>query len=223
MTSGRWIIERSELEAGSIKAFPIPSPQKKDLNEALNLYEETINLSSSSFEKKLDEFVFDIYQLKEYERFLISDALKYTLGYNAVKTRQQVQETCTEQHLNKYARILTDVLEKTFNNNKTFSFELFYGDAPLVVAKIILNNNEPNIQITKSKNEELLNQLSTLDKLLVEKHSQGLYIRRNVIIYDKKSIYIVKPNQKRYWTYSSACRDADDIFAQIMRVWRKYK
>jgi len=92
---------------------------------------------------------------------------------------------------------------------------------PLSVAHIIFNSSPQDIKIQESENAELKKLLDRLDQLLVQKHSQGLYVRRNVIIYEKKSIYIVKPNQKRYWTYSAACRDADDIYAQIMRTWRK--
>lgn len=30
--------------------------------------------------------------------------------------------------------------------------------------------------------------------------------------------YIVKPKQEKYWNYSSACRDADELFSDIMKA-----
>ena len=34
-------------------------------------------------------------------------------------------------------------------------------------------------------------------------------------------IYIIKPNQSRYWSYSAACKDADEIYADIMATKKK--
>lgn len=31
---------------------------------------------------------------------------------------------------------------------------------------------------------------------------------------------IVKPSQRKYWTYSAACRDADEIFEDVSKAWR---
>ena len=59
--------------------------------------------------------------------------------------------------------------------------------------------------------------LSQLDSLLTEER-HNIYIRRNVRVYGKDAIYIVKPKQEKYWNYSSACRDADEIFSDIMRA-----
>jgi type I restriction-modification system DNA methylase subunit len=223
MTSRRWIIERSELEAGEIKAFPIPKPNENLLREANRLYALSTVIAKNEFNKKLDEYIYKAFELTIYEQYLIDDAMEYILGYNIPKSRSNTVANCSQGILQKYAEILTNVLENTFGNNKTFSFEVFHGKMPLAVAHIILNRGQQNIKIKESDNIRLRCLLNELDQLLVDKHSQGLYVRRNVIIYEKESIYIVKPNQKRYWTYSAACRDADDIYAQIMRTWRQSK
>ena len=223
MTSRRWIIERSELEAGEIKSFPIPRPSEALLEEANKLYSLLTSNDSVEIDKWLDEYVYKVFKLAVYEQFLINDAIQYILGYNISKDRPNTVAVCSFDSFNKYAEILTDILEKTFGNQSTFSFEIFYGEAPLAAAHIILDHSQRHINIVKSDNTKLNSLLNNLDRLLVDKHSQGLYVRRNVIIYEKESIYIVKPNQKRYWTYSAACRDADDIYAQIMRTWRRSK
>jgi hypothetical protein len=47
-----------------------------------------------------------------------------------------------------------------------------------------------------------------------------VFIRRNVRAYIGNTIYIVKPDQRRYWTRASALRDADEIYTDIMEAWR---
>ena len=59
--------------------------------------------------------------------------------------------------------------------------------------------------------------LRKLDSLLSEEQ-HNIYIRRNVRVYGQDAIYIVKPKQEKYWNYSSACRDADELFADIMNA-----
>jgi len=221
MTSRRWIIERSELEAGEIRVFPIPIPNENTLIEANRLYQLSTMGEDIEFDERVDDFVYNLYKLTIYEKFLIDDAMEFILGYNLPKYRKNTVAPCSRDIMQRYAEILTEVLEKTFGNSHIFNFEVFYGKMPLSVARIILNSGPQDIKIQESENIELKRLLDRLDQLLVQKHSQGLYVRRNVIIYEKNSIYIVKPNQKRYWTYSAACRDADDIYAQIMRTWRK--
>lgn len=97
---------------------------------------------------------------------------------------------------------------------------VYCGDAPLVIAVLDLSRQAPS-QITISKTTEELKQLlNKLDAQLMEERSGSVFVKRNVRIYERDRIYLIKPNQARYWNYSSACRDADEIYADVMRAWR---
>ena len=221
MTSGRWIIERSELEAREFKNFPMPEFPQHMGDKIQNIFNI---LTENPNEKGLiDNFVFELYGLNEYERCLVNDAMEYILGYNTSSTRTLTTAPCNEEAISLYSNVLINVLKNTFGSEQEFSIESFCGGFPLAVSKVTLNTKNTESTIYTSHNDDLKELLQTLDTLLLEKHSQGLYVRRNVTIYEQHSIYIVKPNQKRYWTYSSACRDADDIYAQIMRTWRSIR
>lgn len=63
--------------------------------------------------------------------------------------------------------------------------------------------------------------LKVLDAMLISEESGCVAVKRNVRIYQKNKIYVIKPNQSRYWSYSAACKDADEIYADIMATWRK--
>ena len=68
-------------------------------------------------------------------------------------------------------------------------------------------------------NEQLNEILLNLDRSLVD-NQQTVFVRRNLRIYQSEKIFIVKPAQRKYWTYSAACRDADEIFEDISKAWR---
>lgn len=70
------------------------------------------------------------------------------------------------------------------------------------------------------KNNDRLNEiLLSLDNSLID-NQKMVFVRRNLRIYQQDRIYIVKPSQRKYWTYSAACRDADEIFEDVSRAWR---
>lgn len=218
MTSGRWIIERSELEAEEIKRFPIPEYSEKMQGEIDRIF-EIVKSNPENF-NIIDEYVFELYGLHDYERYLINDAMDFILGYNISSSRNQTIKKCNPNNIKIYENTLLDVLKNTFGEDKKFSTQMFIGDMPLVVTKVTLETDQDLTNVITMEKMELREILQNLDDLLVTKYAQGLYVRRNITIFEGKSIYLVKPNQLRYWTYSSACRDADDIYAQIMRSWR---
>lgn len=59
-------------------------------------------------------------------------------------------------------------------------------------------------------------QLETrLSKLLREQRHESLWVTRIARIYDDKFIFLLKPNQTRYWLRSVALRDADETTADL--------
>ena len=56
-----------------------------------------------------------------------------------------------------------------------------------------------------------------LDKLLHRRHGSRLFINRILRIYEQNVIFMIKPNQKRYWLRSIALRDADETMVDLLR------
>jgi len=54
-----------------------------------------------------------------------------------------------------------------------------------------------------------------LDKLLQDKQDSGLTVTRIARISDRRFIYLLKPNRRRYWLGSVALRDADETLSDM--------
>ncbi len=95
---------------------------------------------------------------------------------------------------------------------------VYRGDAPLRVVSIRFSevNGERTVTISDSA-DELEYALSRLDRQIIEEYSESVYVRRNVKFYDKDTLYITKPAEKRFWTRSMALRDADETLAEGLR------
>ncbi len=52
-----------------------------------------------------------------------------------------------------------------------------------------------------------------LEQVATEQHTQGLYFRRNIRVYEAEAIHVAKPAERRFWTGSSAYEDGGGFAA----------
>jgi hypothetical protein len=62
---------------------------------------------------------------------------------------------------------------------------------------------------------EISNLLKEIDNYTYEKFSQSVYFRKVVKYYNDDTIFLIKPNEKRFWSRSMAMNDADDIIIDV--------
>lgn len=217
MTNRKWLIERDEVEAGDILDAPIPYPTLSNLSKAEELFPK---LSDGQSLAEIDQFVYSLYNLHSYEIDLINDAIDYTYDYYTRKESSLALLPPTRDMITAYCRALHGVMSNTIGSVFNSSYTVYQSNAPLVIVTLNLSSSASNSISYINDSEQMNNVLATLDHQLLENHSGSVYIRRNVRIYETNSISIVKPCQRKYWNLSSAYRDADEIYADVMRAWR---
>ena len=218
MTNRKWMVERDELEAGDIWDMPIPVPAVSQLRQAVELFDR-LKENKCTLEE-MDKFVYSVYGLYDHEMTLINDAVDYIYDYYHARGKSKgfYPPALCDYHF--YLDTFCEVLENSFGNKVIMGSIFFVGEAPLTILKLKMEGECVGTKMIHMKNQELISMLEELDRNLKEER-QNVFIRRNVRIYKKDSIYIIKPIQLKYWNYSAACRDADDIFRDIMKTWRK--
>lgn len=217
MTSRRWLVERDELNVEELLTYPIPEPTSEELDEACCLYDAAY-ISAVIDETRIDAYAYDLYRLKDYEREFIENAVSNIYDYFYVKGNSTALSPLTNETAKRYCDVLTDILQNSLGSLENISTILYRGNSPLVVIQILFESTSAHV-INRADELDVL--LSQLDRLLLDERSGSMAVKRNVRVYKKDSVYIIKPNQSRYWSYSSACNDADEIYADIMRAWRE--
>ena len=66
--------------------------------------------------------------------------------------------------------------------------------------------------------EDIYKELKTLDKKLWEEESQNLYFRKKLNYYDNNDVYIIKPNQRRFWSQTAAMEDCKSLLVEILNM-----
>jgi hypothetical protein len=214
MTSGRWLVERDELDKIEIMNFPMPSR----IFDTPITYQELEELANDQeWETKVQDKIGGLYNLTVDESILINDAINYTLDYfrRGNSINPTYSETTGESHLEKYLAVAQRTLVNSFST--PFQGTIYSGHAPVRVIGLRANNSRKTRSIRiETSSQALENALDKVSRYLQKRRSPGVFIQRHIRAYVGDTIYIVKPDQRRYWSRSLALRDADEIYADIM-------
>lgn len=243
LTSTSWAVERGTIQHGEYKRMPLIIPDKDDprLQEALALFEEIALLYQNRNEplggrydtdiekakRRIDELVFDIYDVVPMEQQWVNDMVDYGIGFfewSKRKTRRSNDAKAKPVQppeasiLNEYAQEFIEVATSLLHyQNQTLNARVYQDGAPLSVVEFELVNTADARDVDpKSGSNELHDLLYKLDRRLWERQASTLYTRRHVRIYDGPRFYVVRPSERRLWTRSQAYADADSFIAEVL-------
>jgi hypothetical protein len=214
LTSRKWLVERAELQKEEIMNLPIPENLLD--SQIFGLNDLKIISKNLNSEVEIDKIIKEWYNLDESELILINDTIDFTLDYYKKKSKSIAVKQASIDDLEKYGTTFCKVLNNSFSSEKRFKIgNIFKGNGPLKVLSIILEDSSSKFS-PNQYDERLEDVLKKLDAALLNEISPSIFIRRSIRRFSKNSIFIVKPNQIRFWTKSSALRDADETYKEIM-------
>jgi len=223
LTSRSWLVERDFFQKEEIMNIAMP---ENILNQDINInYEFLKELSENPDANEIvNNIVAEWYDLDESEIILINDTLDFTLDAFRRKNESGAFKQVDKPALENYINIFCDTLNNSFSSpEKVFTGIVYLGKCPLQVVSLQLVDKSKEAVEIKYVENELEKVLNELDKALIEERSPGVYMRRHLRRYKGNTIFIVKPDHKRYWTKSSALCDADKTYTDIMSSWRDNK
>lgn len=174
----------------------------------------------SRLESEIDDIIYSSLNLSDTERFLINDVIKYSMNFFQEGEKSKAYDTVTAEELAAYGQVFC----KSINSILQFgelraSPTVYHGNAPLCLVSIRFSNNEDAdiVKIIDSA-DKLNDALTKLEEQNLQKYSESIYLRRNVKFYDKDTLHITKPNEKRFWTRSMALCDSDETLAEGLNL-----
>jgi hypothetical protein len=221
LTSGRFASYRPEPLVGNFKAIPLPDPQPNILDGVKTISD-------------VDNKIFEALNLSEIDRILINDLFDYILLDFRRPSNSPARQSAKESTLNAYCEMFLNVLEAGFGSDKSVSATIYSANAgePPPVQLIAIHLDWPGRQRITYQHfgeTQLLGELSRICEQLLRpqpKNGQRVLYHRvlrsyNVANIDGQqipTIFLVKPNELRYWLRSVALQDADKVAADIL-LW----
>lgn len=146
-------------------------------------------------------------ELNNWEHALIEDIGNNLINFRLTGEESEILDKTDEAVLLQFGEMYCSILNpvyKQFRPLKPISMGSFvcypfcFGDAP---------------QIDLPEENEVV---PFLDELLYRQHGSRLFVNRIIRLYDQNVIFMIKPNQKRYWLRSIALRDADETLVDLL-------
>jgi hypothetical protein len=230
LTSGRCAGYIPEALVEELLTVPIPEPRSGMMENV------------SSFDD-VDTRVRDAFALGETDWRLVQDFARYTLAdfkggpsspgrVRTARSKDQTTENLDKPTLSPYCEWFRKVLKAGFGREREISFTIFEEPpaALLPVRLVAIHLNSPQgdrTNVEQTESADLFDRLNKLYHGLMNPRrasNAGVCYHRIARVYDAATIggriiptiYLIKPDQVRYWSCSAALRDADDVAADIM-------
>ena len=92
---------------------------------------------------------------------------------------------------------------------------------PLQVVCVHFNGERVPGNVLTEISANLHETLKAIEAYTYQRHSESLYFRKFVRFFTDDRVYIIKPNEKRFWSRPQALNDADEVIAEVLSLPKK--
>jgi hypothetical protein len=228
LSGSSWGIEREQIFFSEYLELPAFFQENQNLYDVVDLFDKLVSESKRDFpnihyveqkEKEINQKLESIIGLTNKQQILIQDTLKFSLdlfekGENSIGFNRTLPNE-NEAYANMLCDELNDFFQDSpFKVNATV-YDVRLRDPLNVVVLSFKNEPEPIIIQDAKDLTPLLKQLNTYS---VQEKGQNIYVRKQFRYYNRDTIYLIKPNQKRFWTRSQAINDAMSLIVEIANM-----
>lgn len=238
-TSANWGTERDKIHVFELLRCPFYLPQdaiepqitKEIIAEVAHKhskYENDLRKNkyvigrsekAEQIQEECKSLIKQYYDIDEYEQILIEDTVEYVIPSitPSANPRKEVKTLCRVN--NEQQKTYTETLCRMLNihtrrGRKVEGYVVkAYSQAVVVISRA---KGEPKPYYEEKAPEKMRQILNRIDKLLPAKRGGFVYYR-NLKIFDKEHIYIVKPMTFRSWMRITALNDADEIASAVLQ------
>lgn len=222
LTSASIGIEREEIKPNELYDLPLFF-DVNDFYQLSQFYDQYIddNLiireqNIKILEQKIDDYIFNkLLLLKQIESFVIEDFVSFTLPL-LKKDVSKINLHTNIKDITKYTKSIIETLNNFLDGQDVFVNATVYDIgrfSPLMMIKLSHSQAKKDIEIS---NEQVDDELRKLDKHLWEEKSSSIYFRKKLNYKTNDDIYIIRPNQRRFWSKSMAMEDASELILEIL-------
>ncbi|WP_322545108.1 N-6 DNA methylase [Elizabethkingia miricola] len=231
LTSASWGIEREQIFMDEVLESPaiIPLLKADTLNKIVNLFEEILSIKKSDnlfddrniedFENEINSIIIDdIFEFSANGKNIVKDSLEYNLDLFENQMKSNALYPVLKDQPKKYAKIITSELNEFLDGQEIFANATVYNlkndkSSPLMMIKLSHDKAKKDIS---TSNENIDEELKKLDQYLWEQKAKNIYFRKKLNYKAGNDIYIIRPNQRRFWSQSMALEDASELVLEIL-------
>ena len=193
------IIEKTKEVLISIKNNPL----RNDTNTQVHL-------------EKIDELIFQCLNISNEEKDLINDLILFNLDLFHNQSKSIALSSVLKGQLTEYVSVIVNKLnvfiegQNLYVNATIFDINHY---SSLMMVKLSFSEEKETIHVS---NENVSDQLKQLDEKLWEEKASNIYVRKTLNYKSDDDIFIIRPNQRRFWSKSMAMEDSSNLILEIL-------
>lgn len=230
LTTSCWGVEREIILLNELLELPSPfvSGYEEEKKHIVISFNKIVSIKKSmlhdtqeikKLEQNINKAFVRLFGISENDDILINDVLKYNLDLfkNGGKSIGFHGTLYNENLI--YANTICKALNTFLDNSSIKASATIYdlnSNDPLNILNIYFGQTSNSVE--KRNLLDCKKILLKIDKILLEERSPSIYMQKNLKYYDGDNVYLIKPNQKRFWTRSQAEEDAIALITDIMNL-----
>lgn len=241
ITSSRWGIWYEEINKIEVLGFPVPFPkenQKSQIEEIVRKLQEVneqitkellaanpllsereihmiVNKSQAIrlLEMELDQSIFELYQLTQFEQQLIEDRCQFDIDFFYYKEKGLANQPTDIEFLARYTESFEKQWSKSLEGDEYFESQIMYSKDQSMLGVLFHLHSQQDQKTSKSRVKPTLDGFETLLKSELSRNFYADGLLRRV---SEETIFIVKRNLKGHWTKTEAFVDAEATLLQAI-------
>ncbi len=195
--SSKYIIERLKE-----KSLLIDAIENKEIETLIN--------------EKIDSVIYESFNLTNNDIALLNDGINYSLDLFHRQEKSIALYPVLQEQAIKYGETISTELNNFLEGQDLFANATVYSInrfTPLMMLKLSFTNKQKEVVSSK---EFIDDELKNIDAHLWEEKSSNIYFRKKLNYKTGDDIYIIRPNQRRFWSQSMALEDASELILEIL-------
>lgn len=220
LTTSSWGIERDVVKHKELFDAPylleqLNEKQKEHIVKLFDekLYSKDFYTVNKSVENEINEIILSC--LSENEQYIVQHLLN-TIELFHKQEKSVSLYPITEIQVKEYSELISQEINDFLDGQELYANLTVYNISrftPLMMVKLTFDKRKKEITTSKEFVDE---ELKKLDQHLWEKKSSSIYFRKKMNYKTGDDIYIIRPNQRRFWSQSVALEDASELILEIL-------
>ncbi len=200
------------IRVSEIKSLPFPNLSKSNIIRLNELYDNILKSNNNSeIETEIDELVFDLYGLLEFEKEIIREFYQV----NVERKNDIVNDNDIQCYADKFREVYQLVMKEELRLNATYYISQNIG----TIIKFDVVKKDDFIYEIKKGTFDDKNILKLVKEKQIQNELLNAYIsEEKVKIYDNQSFYFIKSNYFKDWTKRQAIEDANEEVHEMLNT-----
>ncbi len=220
-------IEREEIKPNEILKLPLAFDTKVFENLANEIEKIKKGVSqnfplkfeSAGIEDEINEMVFKLFKFTPTEKILIDDFINISLSLLFEGHNSSALKNATINENKSYSSLICKEMNEYLLSEKLIVNASFFEIKKGIPLNIVKLSFDKKAKETSSFGSSVYDEyLTIINDYTLSVLAKNIYIQKQVKYYDGNNIFIIKPNQKRFWSRSMAINDAKELISEILKM-----